>query len=145
MFSTIVSAADLWLTFLGPKWLHEALIPYVGWCPGNTYMFCALGAWQMLASPDHRQVTRLWLVGCLLIGCVVGYSTYSNRGEDFGNPYLRVSRWQPIWTMAIPAAWACLLLLWSGPDQIASQPRPRPTTTNGDSCELSLKPDALPR
>lgn len=115
LFATLVSAADLWLTFLGPKRVKEVLIAYTGWSPGSTYLFGALMAWLLLATGDRRRVMRLWLVVPLLIGAVFGYITFAGRGEDFGNPYLRVSRWQPVWTVGVPLLWTALLLLSPGP------------------------------
>jgi len=115
LFATLVSAADLWLTFLGPKRIKAALIAYTGWAPSSPYLFAALMAWLLLATGDRRRVMRLWLVVPLLIGAVFGYVSFTTRGEDFGNPYLRVSRWQPVWTMVIPAVWAASLLLLPDP------------------------------
>ncbi len=123
LFATLVSAADLWLSFLGPKPIKAALIAYTGWAPSSPYLFGAMMAWMLVAMGDRRRVMRLWMVVPLLIGAVFSYVSFTGPGEDFGNPYLRVSRWQPVWTMVIPAAWAASLLLLPGP----VGPPPRPT------------------
>jgi len=127
VFATLVSAADLWLGLLGPERIKAALIAYTGWVPSSTYLFAAIMAWLLVATGDRRRVMRLWLVVPLLIGVVSGYRSYASRGEDFGNPYLRVSRWQPVWTMLIPTVWAALLLLPPGP----VRPPRRPTRVEG--------------
>jgi hypothetical protein len=111
LFATLVSAADLWLTFVGPKSLKADLIAYTGWLPSGPYLFSAFWAWMLLATGDRRRLMRLMLVVQMLVGVVAGYYSYRLRGEDFGNPYLMVSRWQTVWTMAVPAAWAALLML----------------------------------
>jgi hypothetical protein len=127
VFATLVSAADLWLGLLGPERIKAALIAYTGWVPSSTYLFAAIMGWLLVATGDRRRVMRLWLVVPLLIGVVSGYRSYASRGEDFGNPYLRVSGWQPVWTMLIPTAWAALLLLPPGP----VRPPRRPTRVEG--------------
>ena len=114
LFSTIVSVADLWVTLIGPKWMKAELIQYTSWLASGPYLFCSLFAWYPLLTGGHRRRMRLPLLGSLLMGIWSGYSFYQLRGQDFGNPYLRVSRWQPIWTMAIPAMWAVIILLPSG-------------------------------
>jgi hypothetical protein len=115
VFATLVCAADLWLSFVGPERIKAAFIAYTGWVPSSPYLFCAPMAWWLWATGGGRRLTRLWIVVPLLVAAVFAYFSFALRREDFGNPYLRVSRWQPVWTMVVPAIWASLLLLAPGP------------------------------
>ena len=55
---------------------------------------------------------RFGIVGPLIIQIFSGYMTWMmDDGNDHGNPYLRVSPWQPFWTMVIPALWILVLHL----------------------------------
>jgi hypothetical protein len=96
------------VAFFGPKSLKEAIIPYTGWVPGENYLFTYLPAHALVfaKTPSRRAfiMCRFAIVAILLIGIFGGYQ------PNFGNPYLKISQWQPIWTMIIPAIWIMVLL-----------------------------------
>ena len=37
------------------------------------------------------------------------YDLFRFHGNDYGNPYLTVSPWQPLWTLVLPAVWIAVL------------------------------------
>jgi hypothetical protein len=112
LFSVIVCAADLWLTFAGPRHVKAMIIPFTGWSASTPYLFGLFWVFYLMFSPHRRGVHRLGLFAPLLISIVFGLlRLLQPRGEDFGNPYLQVSVWQPVWTIVIPAVWVVLLLL----------------------------------
>jgi len=57
---------------------------------------------------------RFGFIAPLLLQMFGGFwSAMKYDGIDFGNPYLRVSPWQPFWTIGLPALW--ILVLFSPP------------------------------
>ena len=108
VFSTVVTVAGFVLTFLGPKRVSEAIIPFTGWSPNLGYLFGLYFVFALIFS--RREALRLGVVGPLLVQIVFGLVDLSRSGrENYGNPYLTVSPWRPVWTMAVPAIWVLVL------------------------------------
>jgi hypothetical protein len=86
------------------------LMPYGGWMPSMFYMFAIPGCAALLSSGTRR--SRLGLVGMMGIAVLFGlYEWWADAGEpDFGNPYLIVSPYRPIWTVLVPLFWMGVLL-----------------------------------
>jgi len=112
LFSVLVCAADMWLSFLGPQSLKARTVPFTGWVASMPYMFGLGWVIHLMLTRDRRPAMRWALVAPLIvsIGFAVAQFT-SPRGPDFGNPYLVISPWRPVWTVAVPALWVALLLL----------------------------------
>jgi hypothetical protein len=54
---------------------------------------------------------RLGIIALLLLAVATGayeWARYGSRASE--NPYLRISEWRPLWTVATPLGWA--LLMW---------------------------------
>jgi hypothetical protein len=69
--------------------------------------------WQRLAARPYA-IVRFGFIAPLVIQMLDGFWTVmAYDGIDYGNPYLRVSPWQPLWTMGLPALW--ILVLFSPP------------------------------
>jgi len=49
---------------------------------------------------------------------------WSFGGEDFGNPYLRVSPWRPAFTVLLPSIWLLLLRSRTVSEYVISNPPP---------------------
>ena len=99
---------------------NAALVPFTGWGGSMPYMFgTSMLLFPLLLirrHPKHHLGLCSNLYGLLSVHVIyiiygtVQFLTRFGR-ENFGNPYLTVSAWQPIWTMAIPVAW-CLVFWW---------------------------------
>jgi hypothetical protein len=112
LFSISVGVADLWLTFVGPQYVKAMTVPFTGWSASMPYLFGLFFSFHLVFGPDRRFRHRLGMVAPLLIYMVSGLVEYAlPRGQDFGNPYLQVSPWRPLWTIALPMFWSLLLLL----------------------------------
>lgn len=112
LFSALVCSADLWLTFVGPQSMKAPTVAFTGWNPSMPYLFGLYFAFSLVFGRDRRFRLRLGLVAPLLVYLVFGVVQNAlPRGEDFGNPYLQVSPWRPLWTVALPALWILALTL----------------------------------
>ncbi len=110
VFAVAVSVGESWLTFLGPKQWREAAYPYTGGTGIMPYGFCIFFAWQMIFKASDRPQVQRTIPLLLLLGASFGVFSYLMRPRvNFHNPYLTVSPWQPLWTVALPLAWAVIL------------------------------------
>ena len=112
VFAIAVSVGQFWLTFMGPKMWREAVAPYTGGTGLMPYLFCVIFACRIIFAGDRDLKTRYGITALLLLGGVFGAGAYLMRPRvNFHNPYLTFSPWQPVWTVALPLAWAALLHL----------------------------------
>jgi len=111
VFSVAVAMSDMWLTFAGPKLWWEALVPYIGGSFSTPYMISFFYACQMVFAPGLDQSARRGAITILLIYTVGGLYDYLRMMQlsNFHNPYLTANPWQPVWTVALPVAWAAVL------------------------------------
>lgn len=111
VFSAAVAMSDMWLTFAGPKLWWEAVYPYIGGSLATPYMFSLFFTWRAIFAQDVDLKARLGPITELLMYTVFGLGTYlwMRQQPSFHNPYLTVSPWQPVWTVALPVAWAAVL------------------------------------
>jgi hypothetical protein len=109
---------DIATTFAPPlRPLQKSVVPFTGWVGSAPYIF-ALGIWPGLFDrgrprmdgPELRRHLRF--TACLLFFyAAFGAFMFLNSGPDHSrNPWLRVSVWQPVWTVLVPAVWGTLLL-----------------------------------
>jgi hypothetical protein len=109
---------DMTTTFAPPlRPLQKSVVPFTGWVGSAPYIF-ALGIWPGLLDrgrprmdgPELRRHLRF--TACLLFFyAAFGAFMFLNGGPDHSrNPWLRVSVWQPVWTVLVPAVWGTLLL-----------------------------------
>jgi hypothetical protein len=138
IFSLVVTILGLALPILGPKHLLEYIIPFTGWNPALGYMSGLIMSFSIiyiyakfppLLLPSDKQsmahralhhlytksvtwLLRLGLIAPLAVQIVFGL-LYDDKLPDnnFGNPYLTVSPWRPVWTVLIPALWIAILLM----------------------------------
>jgi hypothetical protein len=53
---------------------------------------------------------RLGIITPLVLQIVAGLCEIALiRGNDFGNPYLTVSPWRPLWIVVLPVLWIAVL------------------------------------
>jgi hypothetical protein len=135
IFSLVVTVLGFTLPVLGPKHLLEEIIPFTGWNPALGYSGLIMSFSiiymkfpPLLLPPDNKSIARralrhiytksvpwlmrLGLIAPLAVQIVFGL-LYDDKLPDnnFGNPYLTVSPWRPVWTVLIPALWIAILLL----------------------------------
>ena len=136
IFSLVVTIFSIALPILGPKHLLEDIIPFTGWNPALGYMPGTIISFviiytkfpPLLLPPDkksmayrafHRIYTKTWfwlmrlgLIAPLALQIVFGLLVDDKLpANNFGNPYLTVSPWRPVWTVVIPAMWIAILLM----------------------------------
>ena len=107
-FSVLITLGELGLFFA--RGIHAQVVPFIGWVPSMPYMFGLYWAFLLYRRPSW--FARWAIVGTLAVGAAIGLFEYNARPrEAFGNPWLTVSPWQPLWTVALPLLWCCLLFL----------------------------------
>jgi hypothetical protein len=112
LFSILTVATDFYLNLVGPSIMKEAIMPYTGWSVSRTYAFIAITMYFFISGQSNKPFfSRNGIALILALGIVFGLANvvYTFGREDFGNPYLVVSQWRPIWTILIPAIWVALL------------------------------------
>jgi len=117
-FGAAAVAVDMTTLFAPPLLpLQKTIVPFTGWVGSAPYIL-ALGLWPGLLDRARPQMQgpeirrHLRFTGCLLFFyAAFGAFMFLNAGPDHsGNPWLRVSAWQPIWTVLVPGAWGGLML-----------------------------------
>jgi hypothetical protein len=96
---------DIATTFAPPlRPLQKSVVPFTGWAG-----LFDRGRPRM-DGPELRRHLRF--TACLLFFyAAFGAFMFLNSGPDHSrNPWLRVSVWQPVWTVLVPAVWGTLLL-----------------------------------
>jgi len=116
-FGAAVVAFDITTIFAPPLLpVQKTLVPFTGWVGSAPYIF-ALAMWPGLLDRAHPHMEgpelcrHLRFTACLLFFyAAFGAFMFLEAGPDHSfNPWLRVSAWQPIWTVLVPAAWGSLL------------------------------------
>lgn len=112
VFSVMTVAMDFYFYLFSPSEIREAIIPYTGWSISNTYGFAAIIMYfflsgQMVKPYFARNGVALILTIGIIFAIVHFLVTFGR--DDFGNPYLMVSQWRPVWTILIPTIWLVML------------------------------------
>ncbi len=105
-------AFDIYMNVIGPLHIKEAVIPYTGWSVSTSYSFVAIAlVFLMLGYHSSPFYSRKIIAFILCIGIIFGIADIESAFgvEDYGNPYLTVSPWRPVWTIIIPSIWVALL------------------------------------
>ena len=110
-FSVVVTILGVALPIFGPKQLWEAVVPLTGWTPGLGYMFGLFFTFALIYLKSPSWVLRLGIIAPLVLQIIFGLIMMAmSSAKNFGNPYLTVSPWRPVWTVIIPALWIAMLL-----------------------------------
>ena len=111
VFSVLVAILGTALPIFGPKHLWEAIVPFTGWTPALGYMFGLFFTFALIYMKSPLWVLRFGIIAPLVLQIIFGLLMMAmSPAKNFGNPYLTVSPWRPVWTVAIPALWIALLL-----------------------------------
>jgi hypothetical protein len=72
--------------------------------------------WKVVNWQRRRRATRPYshlrfgFIAPLVLQILFGFwAVMRYNGVNYGNPYLTVSPWQPLWTMGLPALWVLVL------------------------------------
>lgn len=105
VLSLIIAVFDM----VEPKRLQELTVPYTGWVPSMSYAFSLYFAFSALSSGNTRarSAVLMLMVMQAAFGMVSWIALGGPRASD--NPYLRISEWRPLWTIALPLVWLALL------------------------------------
>lgn len=112
VFSVMTVAIDFYFYLFSPSDIREAIIPYTGWSVSKTYAFAAITLYYFLTGQTIKPFfARNGVAIILTIGIIFGifHFVVTFGREDYGNPYLVVSQWRPVWTVLIPAIWLAML------------------------------------
>ncbi len=111
-FSAVITIFSVLLIFL-PK-INRAIVPITGWLPALGYMFGIYFIYALIflkSMKANRIKFRTTLISFLIMHILFGlFNLLSYNGNNFSNPYLTISKWQPVWTILIPLFWIVLLL-----------------------------------
>ena len=111
-FAVTVTIADYALLPFAPASFRAWLVPYTGWVACMFYSYTIFFALMLVYQPRGRRAMRSAVTLMLLLQIVCGVCEYSLRSmETFGNPYLTISAWRPVWTIIIPGLWIAALYL----------------------------------
>jgi peroxiredoxin len=109
IFAILVTTVDYKLAFWGPISLREQIVPITGWGMSSAYTMTGILAVYYCISRLHRMLYSMAAI--LLMHIVLGIvDALMPVGEDFGNPWLMVSPWRPVWSILIPGLWLIVVL-----------------------------------
>jgi len=136
-FAVAVTIADLVLLPRALDILRERLVPYTDWVASMPYAFTIFFSFAFIYQQKGRMGNRSAITWLLLLQVALGAWHFApTPGENFGNPYLTVSPWRPIWTILIPALWIAVLHLPSmnrfcnqAPDKLLAEDQPSTPTS----------------
>jgi len=108
----ICAAAVSIAMFFSPK-IAKPLLPHLGWpIVGLSYLGSLMFVAATWLSPNDLPLAQWWTYLRGHFSIIIAYGIFTAAigwlGNDFDNPYLAVSMWQPIWTVLTPAAWMLL-------------------------------------
>jgi hypothetical protein len=108
-FSALVVLLDAGIQALAPSFAEDS-IKYTGWVPSMLYLNgVIMGTFLCVHRTTRGRICLLVLLGLWAIGHAIEFWSKFGR-QDFDNPYLRVSPYRPIWTVAVPLVWLLVLL-----------------------------------
>jgi len=134
VFALALTASDVLAVVLAPlgltavRHLQERAVPYTGWVPSMCYAFSLYFGSSALFTGNARNRTAVLLFPAMqgAFGVLAWFGMGGARVSP--NPYLRVSPWRPLWTIALPLAWLALLMAFKP----GSAPPPeRPVEVHG--------------
>jgi hypothetical protein len=124
-FAITITVLSVLRVFAGSS--MSVVVPYTGWAGGFRYSITIFFACLAVHSPKYAQAirsVRWFLVLFIVLGA--GQFLWSFGGEDFDNPYLRVSAWRPVFTVLLPCIWFLLLRSRAVTEYIAANPSTPP-------------------
>lgn len=110
VFAVAVSLTDFIILPRTSDAFREKLVPYTGWGASMPYIFTIYFSFALIFERKRRMANRFSITGLLILVIALNAWRFSQAsGDDFGNPYLTISSWRPIWTILIPSLWIAVL------------------------------------
>ena len=111
VFSIFVSLAGMALPIFGPRKVWETLVPFTGWSPAIGYMLGLYFTLALIYTKIPAGRLRIGVLAPLALQILFGWQAMGKAPTpNFGNPFLIVSPWRPVWTIALPAIWMVVML-----------------------------------
>jgi len=112
IFAVAATIADYVILPHTSKAFQEMLVPYTGWVASMSYSSTLFFSFVFIYQLKGRMANRSTITGLLLLQVAFGaWDCLRTPGENYGNPYLTISPWRPIWTLLIPSIWIAVLYL----------------------------------
>ena len=109
-FAVMVTFADYLVLPFTAASFQARLVPYTGWLACMFYSFTIFFAFALAYQTTGRRAMRFTIALMLFLQIVFGtLELWLRTGKAYGNPYLTISPWRPIWTMIIPCIWIAML------------------------------------
>ncbi len=109
IFAILVTAIDYTITFNGPISLKEKIVPFTGWGASAPYGSVIFFGVYYCIKRERKILYGIVAILALHI-CIGIVETLRPAREDFGNPWLMVSHWRPVWTIALPGLWLIVVI-----------------------------------
>ena len=110
VFAVVVTFADWVVLPLASESVRSRLVPYTGWVASMFYAFTIVFAFALIYQRKKRNIVRFSITVQLLLSLAYGvFQFFQRTRQTFGNPYLTISPWRPVWTILIPCLWIILL------------------------------------
>ena len=115
VFALCITAFDVLSLVIAPidlaalGHLFERVVPYLGWVPSMCYAFSLYFAIFALLTGNARARNAVFIFPIMQIAFGVAGWVGEGGSRASDNPYLRISEWRPLWTVALPLAWLALL------------------------------------
>jgi hypothetical protein len=110
VFAVVVTFADWVLLPFASESVRSRLVPYTGWVASMFYAFTIFFAFALIYQRKKRNIMRFSITLQLLLSIAYGvFQFFQRTGQTFGNPYLTINQWRPVWTILIPSLWIILL------------------------------------
>ena len=110
IFAVAVTFTDYFILPFAPGSVRAWLVPHTGWVASMFYSFTIYFAFALIYQGQKRSAVRLGITLQMLLQLILGISQiFQMGGETFGNPYLTISPWHPVWTILIPIIWIAVL------------------------------------
>jgi len=113
LFATTATILSI-LLFFTSRNLQQSIVPITGWAAAMGYTFGLFFIYALIFSTNKKVQKikiRRGIVGPLVLYILFGiFNLLTYNTQNSGNPYLTISKWQPIWTILIPLFWIALLM-----------------------------------
>ena len=110
IFAVAVTFAGYLIHFFASGSVRAWLIPFTGWLACVFYSFSIYFAFALIYRHQERNLVRWCITLQLLHQTMVGiFDAFRMGSQTFGNPYLTISPWRPIWAVLIPIIWIAVL------------------------------------
>jgi hypothetical protein len=113
LFATITTVLSLLLLFADSN-LQRSIVPITGWSAATGYSFGLFFIYILIFS-GNKKIPKIRLRRGIVVPLVLYilfglFNLLAYNRQNFGNPYLTISKWQPVWTILIPLFWIILLM-----------------------------------